>query len=319
VEKGKQKKPGRGKKDGRKAALRYPAVLRPDVDAEPLRTDHGTFDLDNPVLPDWVAAAAFGSGGYPYDEPLDGKAYEKDLRTLQIELVKLQKWTAGNGKRIAVAFEGRDAAGKDGAIAAIKENLNPRSARAVALPKPTDTERSQWYFQRYVKELPSAGEIVLFDRSWYNRGGVESVMGFCTPSEHRLFLRQAPDFEALLIEQGIVLIKYWLEIGREMQLQRFHERRHNPLRIWKLSAIDYAALTRWDAYTAARDDVLDATHTPTTPWVVVKSNDKKRARLAILRHLLGQFAYDGKEEEQIGQADRQILGLGPALLVGKPA
>jgi polyphosphate kinase 2 len=191
--------------------------------------------------------------------------------------------------------------------------MNPRTARIVALPKPTEVERGQWYFQRYVAEFPTKGEIVLFDRSWYNRAGVEPVMGFCTPAESERFLRDVPPFEKLLVDDGILLFKFWLNIGREMQLKRFHERRHNPLKIWKLSPIDYAALSKWDDYIAARDTMLKATNRPATPWTVLLANDKRRARLAILRHLLGAIDYRGKSAKVIGRNDAKIID-GPRLL-----
>ena len=184
----------------------------------------------------------------------------------------------------------------------------------MALPKPTEAERGQWYFQRYAAELPTAGEVVLFDRSWYNRAGVEPVMGFCTRDEHKTFLAQAPEFERMLIGQGIMLFKFWLNIGREMQLMRFHERRHNPLKIWKLSPIDYAAMTKWKEYQKARDELFAATHWPEIPWVTVRANDQKRARLNIIRHVLATIAYEGKDENVVRKPDPLILGLGPALL-----
>lgn len=287
-----------------------PAVLVPAVDARPLVLKEGSFDLDDPVLPDWVERDALKSGGYPYDDTMKDKLYEEELETLQVELVKLQRQVGETGLRIAILFEGRDAAGKGGAIFAMRQYMNPRSARIVALPKPTEAEAGQWYFQRYVAQLPNAGEIVLFDRSWYNRGGVEPVMGFCTPAQHETFLRQAPDFEKMLVEAGIVLFKFWLDIGRAMQLKQFHQRRHDPLKIWKLSPMDYAAMTKWDAYTAARDKMLAATHKKAAPWVFVRANDKKRARLAIIRHVLGMLDYGGKDKNAIGQADPLILSTG---------
>ena len=205
-------------------------------------------------------------------------------------------------------FEGRDAAGKGGTVMAIRENMNPRLVRDVALPKPTEVEEKQWYFQRYIATFPTAGEIVLFDRSWYNRAGVERIMGFCTESQYRTFLKQAPALEKMLVEDGIVLFKFYLDIGREMQLKRFHDRRHDPLKIWKLSPIDYAALRQWDAYSAARDAMLSATDSKATPWTIVLANDKKRAHLAVIRHMLGSLKYRGKDKNEVGSADRRIIG-----------
>jgi polyphosphate kinase 2 len=277
-------------------------------------TSHGTFDLEDPVLPQWIANRAFRSGGYPYDEPIKDNHYDATLERLQIELVKLQYHVADKGSRLVLLFEGHDTAGKGGAIAAICRCLNPRQVRAVALPKPTDRERGEWYFQRYVFHLPTRGEMVLFDRSWYNRAGVEPVMGFCTEQEHRAFLRQAPRFEKLLSDDGIMLIKYWLNVGRETQLKRFHERRHDPLKVWKLSPVDYAGMQKWTAYLTARDEMLAGTHTPPAPWTVVLANDQKRARLAIIRHVLGRIDYAGKDAGVVGRPDRLILGNGAKLL-----
>ena len=210
-------------------------------------------------------------------------------------------------------FEGRDAAGKGGSIFAMRQYMNPRTCRAVALPKPTERERGEWYFQRYVAELPTAGEMVLFDRSWYNRSGVEPVMGFCTAGERRVFLKQAPGFEKMLVDEGVVFFKFWIDIGREMQLKRFHDRRHDPLKIWKLSPIDMAAMTKWDVYTRARDATLKATHRSQTPWTIVHGNDKHRLRLAIIRHVLNAFDYPGKDRDVVGRPDPRILG-GPEML-----
>jgi polyphosphate kinase 2 len=309
-----RKKTDKAEKDDKAAKDRpIPDVLIPKVDAPPLVTRHGSFDLDDPVLPDWVARDALKSGGYPYDDTMKDKLYVEELETLQVELVKLQHDFGETGRRIVSLFEGRDAAGKGGAIFAIRQYLNPRSARIVALPKPTEMEAGQWYFQRYVAQLPTAGEIVLFDRSWYNRGGVEPVMGFCTEAQCRIFLRQAPAFEEMLVEAGIILFKFWLDIGRAMQLKQFHQRRHDPLKIWKLSPMDYAAMTKWDAYTAARDRMLAATHSKTAPWTFVRANDKKRARLAVIRHVLASVDYAGKDKKAIGRADPLILGTASAL------
>jgi polyphosphate kinase 2 len=290
-----------------------PKVIEPDEDAPVVITRHGRFDLEEPKLPDWVAKRALGSGGYPYDDEMKADAYDKELTMLQVELAKLQLSVNERGERIVALFEGRDAAGKGGTVMAIRENMNPRLVRDVALPKPTEVEDKQWYFQRYVAELPTGGEIALFDRSWYNRAGVEKIMGFCTESQLRTFLEQAPDLEKMLVEDGIVLFKFYLDIGREMQLKRFHERRHNPLKIWKLSPIDYAALSKWEEYSQARDVMLKATHTKETPWTVVRANDKKRAHLAVIRHILASVDYRGKDRHIIGKPDGRILG-GPQLI-----
>jgi polyphosphate kinase 2 len=303
-----KKKTGDPEKNEKPAKLRpVPDVLVPKVDSPPLVTKHGSFDLDDPVLPDWVERDALKSGGYPYDDTMKDKLYEEELEALQVELVKLQADSIATGRRAVIVLEGRDAAGKGGAIFAIRQYLNPRNARVVALPKPTEVEKGQWYFQRYVGHLPTAGEIVLLDRSWYNRGGVEPVMGFCTEAECRVFLRQAPAFEEMLVEAGIVLFKFWLDIGRAMQLKQFHQRRHAPLKIWKLSPMDYAAMTKWDAYTAARDRMLAATDTKAAPWTFVRANDKKRSRLAVIRHVLAALDYAGKDKKAVGKADPLIL------------
>ncbi|MEM9234793.1 MAG: polyphosphate kinase 2, partial [Pseudomonadota bacterium] len=225
---------------------------------------------------------------------------------LQVELVKVQSWRQETGARILTLFEGRDAAGKGGSIKRVRQYLNARSARIVALPKPSDRERSEWYFQRYVAHLPSAGEMVLFDRSWYNRAGVEPVMGFCTPDQHKQFLREVPSFEAALARDGIHLFKFWLAIGRETQMARFHSRAHDPLRVWKLSDMDIAALSRWEDYTRVRDLMLRTTHTSVAPWTVIRMNDKRRGRLNLIRTMLKALPYTGKDEEAIGKIDPLI-------------
>jgi polyphosphate kinase 2 len=216
---------------------------------------------------------------------------------------------------VVALFEGRDAAGKGGTIQAMTAYMNPRTAAHVALPKPTERERGQWYFQRYAEYLPASGEIMLFDRSWYNRAGVEPVMGFCTSKETEAFLMQAPAFERMLVDDGIVFFKFWLAIGREMQFKRFHERRHNPLKIWKLSPIDFAALERWDDYTRACDAMMEATDRSKTPWTVVLANDKRRARLAVIRAVLDGFGYPDKNKSLTARRDKRVIG-GPRLLAG---
>src|SRR5690606_9236884 len=214
------------------------------------------FDLDNPHLPKPIKRGAMGSGGYPYDDKLDRDIYEARMYQLQLQLVQLQAHLARTGERIMIVFEGRDAAGKGGTIKTYLENLNPRYNLIAALPKPNDRERTQWYFQRYVDWFPAAGETVLFDRSWYNRAGVEQVMGFCTPEQTEHFLAEAPKFEKRITKDGIHFFKFWLSIGQEMQLKRFHDRRHDPLKVWKLSPVDIEALHQWDAYTDARNAML---------------------------------------------------------------
>jgi len=272
------------------------------------------FDIDDPELPAWIEEHSLGSGDYPYDDKMDKEKYEKQLEKLQIELVKVQFWLKATGKRLMALFEGRDAAGKGGTIFSVHAYLNPRSARVVALSKPTETEAGQWYFQRYIEHFPTSGEIVLFDRSWYNRAGVEPVMGFCTPKQYEDFLKAVPRFEDTIHDEGIIFFKFWLDIGREMQLKRFHDRRHDPLKIWKLSPMDIAALNKWDDYTQKRDAMLEATHKKETPWAIVRSNDKRRARLNVIRHVLMSLDYDGKDTDAIGKIDDKILGFGPKFL-----
>ena len=238
--------------------------------------------------------------GYPYDTKLSRKAYEKEKRALQIELLKLQLWAKSTGQKILIIFEGRDAAGKGGSIKRFTEHLNPRGARVVALEKPTDIEQTQWYFQRYIKHLPSGGEIVLMDRSWYNRAGVERVMGYCTQAQYFEFMREVPDLERMLVNSGIHIIKFWFSVTREEQLARFTSRRTDPVRQWKLSPTDLASLDKWDDYTAAKEAMFFYTHTGDAPWTVIKSNDKKRARLEAMRYVLSQFDYPSKDEGVVG-------------------
>lgn len=284
---------------------------------KPVPLDFGgerrVFDIENPVLPDWVDAEALGSGGYPYKKKLDDQEYAKTLEELQEELVKVQFWQQDTGARVICLFEGRDAAGKGGAIQALMSYMNPRNARVVALTKPTETEKGQWYFQRYISTFPTRGEFVNFDRSWYNRAGVEPVMGFCTPEEYEHFLESTPRLEKLITGDGIHFFKFYIDIGREMQLKRFHDRRHSKLKCWKLSPMDIAALTKWDDYTEKRDRMLKETHTDHAPWTVVRGNDKRRARLNIIRSVLGALDYKGKDKKAIGEIDDRILG-GPKIL-----
>jgi polyphosphate kinase 2 len=225
--------------------------------------------------------------------------YEQELRELQVELVRLQRWVQSNGERIAILVEGRDAAGKGGTIRRFTEHLNPRAMRVVALPKPSDEERGQWYFQRYIRQLPNKGEIVFFDRSWYNRAVVEPVMGFCNKKEHQRFLQQVPEFEHMLYEDGVTIIKFWFSISKEEQAQRFEARRQNPLKQWKLSPVDEKAQELWDSYTRYKEEMFSKTHTTFSPWIIVKANDKQAARLESLRHVLNLLPYKGKEEASI--------------------
>jgi polyphosphate kinase 2 len=249
---------------------------------------------------------------YPYKTEMDTKTYEKEMEALQIELVKMQAWAKQEGHRIAILFEGRDAAGKGGTIKRFRMNLNPRGARVVALSKPSDREATQWYFQRYIDHLPAAGEIVFFDRSWYNRGVVEHVFEFCTNTEREHFFKQVPDFEKMLVDEGIHLFKFWLNVGRAEQLRRFLKRESDPLKQWKLSWIDVEGLKRWDAYSAAISETLTRSHNAAAPWTVIRADDKKRARLAAIRHVLSHLDYGRKDREALGTADPQILG-GPEI------
>ncbi|WP_264771387.1 polyphosphate kinase 2 [Defluviimonas salinarum] len=255
------------------------------------------------------------SGTYPYDREMKGKDYARQMEALQVELVKMLHDLRNTGKRLCVLFEGRDAAGKGGTIERMRENLNPRSAYIVALPKPTEREASQWYFQRYVDRLPAAGEIALFDRSWYNRGVVEHVFGFCTPESRKLFFRQLPEYEQMLVDEGIVLVKLWLNVGRAEQLRRFLKREKDPLKQWKLSWIDVEGLKKWDAYTAAIRETLDRSHTKHAPWTVIRADDKARARIAAIQTVLNQLDYAGRDRKAIGKVDTKICG-GPGILDG---
>jgi len=248
------------------------------------------------------------TGGYPYKNLLSRKNYEKQKYRQQVELLKLQAWVKETGQRVVVLFEGRDAAGKGGTIKRFMENLNPRGARVVALEKPTEAERGQWYFQRYVNSLPTAGEIVLFDRSWYNRAGVERVMGFCTQAEYLEFMRQCPEFERMLVKSGIHLIKFWFSVSREEQRRRFKEREVHPLKQWKLSPIDMASLDKWADYTKAKEAMFFYTDTADAPWTVIKSDCKKRARLNAMRYLLHSLPYAKKDLDRVGPLDPLIVG-----------
>jgi polyphosphate kinase len=259
-------------------------------------------DLEQELAADWR------NGGYPYQYLLSRKSYEHQKYRLQVELLKLQRWVRDTGQKVIVLFEGRDAAGKGGTIKRFMEHLNPRGARVVALNKPTEEERGQWYFQRYVQHLPTSGEIVLFDRSWYNRAGVERVMGFCSDAEYAEFMRQAPVFEQNLVQSGIHLVKFWFSVSRDEQRRRFSERKSHPLKQWKLSPIDAASLDKWDAYTKAKEAMFFHTDTADAPWTVIKSDDKKRARLNALRFMLHSFPYSEKDVERIGVVDPLLVG-----------
>lgn len=252
---------------------------------------------------------------YPYPKRMKRDAYEAEIEALQVELVRLQAWARDKGERIVVVFEGRDAAGKGGTISRFRENLNPRGARVVALSKPTEAEASQWYFQRYIDHMPSAGEIVLFDRSWYNRGVVENVFGFCTPAQREKWFSQVNAFEKLLVGDGIKLFKIWLNVGQATQLKRFLDRERDPLKQWKLSWIDVEGLSKWDAYTAAIGETLERSHSDVAPWTIVKSDDKRRARLNTIRSVLSALDYTGRNNNGLGAVDPLVAG-GPDLWNG---
>ena len=275
------------------------------------------FDIEDPVLPDWVKDNEIGAGGYPYSGKMKQKEYEPVLETLQVELTKLQSWLQATGERVMIVLEGRDAAGKGGTIFVLRQYLNPRTARNVALPKPTETERGQWYFQRYVAQFPTSGEFVTFDRSWYNRAGVEPVMGFCTPEQHRRFLDDVPQFELSIVKEGIRFFKFWLDISQETQLGRFHDRRHSPLTNWKFSPIDIAGIGKWDDYSEKRDLMFERTHTAYAPWTSVRANDKRRARLAVMRRVLLSIPYEGRDKTAIGAEDTQIISQAPEFLAAR--
>ncbi|MFM2421907.1 MAG: hypothetical protein RL291_437 [Pseudomonadota bacterium] len=299
----------KGKKP-RTEALR----VKPDKEATPMAAkpvEPVPFNLDDPNLPKWIDEAALTAGGYPYEEKLDRKQYEEELERLQIELRKLQSHLEATKGRLVAVFEGRDAAGKGSAIKRVMQHLNPRAARVVALSKPSETERGQWYFQRYVVHLPASGNMVLFDRSWYNRAGVERVMGFASADQVADFLREAPQFEGLMVRDNVHLFKFYLEIGRETQWKRFHRRRHDPLKVWKITDIDRTAIGKWDDYTSAKAEMFRYTHTPTSPWTVIKANDKRRTRLEVIRAMLFAIDYAGKDKSAVGAPDPQIVGSGP--------
>ncbi|MCF6272215.1 MAG: polyphosphate kinase 2 [Rhodobacteraceae bacterium] len=250
----------------------------------------------------------FEQGQYPYAEKIKTADYEKQKALLQVELLKVQKWVENTGAKVVLLFEGRDAAGKGGTIKRFTEHLNPRAARVVALNKPTDRERGQWYYQRYIEHLPSKGEMVLFDRSWYNRAGVERVMDFCTPQEYLEFMRETPDLERMFTRSGIYLFKYWFSVTKEEQRRRFESRETDPLKQWKLSPIDRASLNKWEEYTEAKEAMFFYTDTADAPWTIIKSNDKKRARLNTMRHFLSQIPYPDRDKENAPDPDPLIVG-----------
>jgi len=258
--------------------------------------------------PDDELAKDWRVGGYPYKNLMTRRNYERQKYRLQVELLKLQAWVKETGQKVVILFEGRDAAGKGGTIKRFMEHLNPRGARVVALEKPSDLERGQWYFQRYVQHLPTNGEIVLFDRSWYNRAGVERVMGFCSDADYAEFVRQAPEFERMLARNGTHLIKFWFSVSRDEQRRRFGERKVHPLKQWKLSPIDLASLDKWDDYTKAKEAMFFHTDTADAPWTVIKSNCKKRARLNAMRYVLHKLPYNNKDTSRIGNLDPLIVG-----------
>lgn len=269
--------------------------------ADPGREER-QINKDGELSPTWR------EGGYPYKNLLSRKSYEKQKYRLQVELLKLQAWVKSTKQKVVILFEGRDAAGKGGAIKRFMEHLNPRGARVVALEKPSEVERGQWYFQRYVQHLPTAGEIVLFDRSWYNRAGVERVMGFCTDEEYREFMRQCPEFERNLARSGMHLIKFWFSVSKSEQRRRFEERKAHPLKQWKLSPVDMASLDKWGSYTKAKEAMFFHTDTADSPWTVIKSDCKKRARLNAMRYVLHRLAYDNKDSKSIGPIDALLVG-----------
>ncbi|KAA3624733.1 MAG: polyphosphate kinase 2 [Proteobacteria bacterium] len=287
------------------AAVGEVEVAQP-VDGEPPQAEPLSGERHDPL----AIRRAFETGEYPYLTKMRRAQYEKNKARLQVELLKVQRWVKDTGQRIVVLFEGRDAAGKGGTIKRFMEHLNPRGAQVVALEKPTEEERTQWYFQRYVTHLPAAGEIVFFDRSWYNRAGVERVMGFCSPNDYLEFMRQCPDLERMLVRSGIWLFKYWFSVTREEQRRRFESRSEDPLKQWKLSPIDRASLDKWDDYTEAKEAMFFYTDTADAPWIIVKSDDKKRARLNCMQHFLTTLPYEGKNTRLVKGPDPLIVGYG---------
>ena len=294
------------------------AVAAPEA-AAPRPEGHGegiTGPQHYPSISPDAIRDAFESGRYPYARPMGRAAYEAEKARLQAELLKVQIWAQETGQKFVILMEGRDAAGKGGTIKRFMEHLNPRYARVVALTKPSDKEKGEWFFQRYIQHLPTTGEIVFFDRSWYNRAGVERVMGFCTPSEYLEFMREVPELERMLVRSGIRLYKYWFSVTRDEQLRRFKARETDPLKMWKLSPIDKASLDKWDDYTEAKEAMFFYTDTADAPWAIVKSNDKKRARLNCMRHFLSTIDYPGKDWDVIGTVDPLIVGRAAQVIAG---
>jgi polyphosphate kinase 2 len=298
--------PGSGPKLAKALTAMFEGASPDDVaalkDALLQKEDAAASHPDDELSPDWRL------GGYPYRHLMSRKSYEKQKYHLQVELLKLQAWVKETGQKVVILFEGRDAAGKGGTIKRCMEHLNPRGAHVVALEKPSESERGQWYFQRYVQHLPTAGEIALFDRSWYNRAGVERVMGFCTDTEYNEFMRQTPEFERTLARSGVHIIKFWFSVSRKEQRRRFKERETHPLKQWKLSPIDLASLDKWDEYTKAKEAMFFYTDTADAPWTVIKSDCKKRARLNALRYILHKLPYTNKDVHQIGTLDPLLVG-----------
>ena len=287
------KKKGHGDKDSQKKSKKAIFDELDTIQGSQATDDKKQYTADSP---------------YPYDKSMNTKEYEKTLRKLQLELLKLQQWVKEDEQKIVILFEGRDAAGKGGTIKRFTEHLNPRGARVVALPKPNETEKGQWYFQRYITQLPTNGEIVFFDRSWYNRAGVEPVMGFCTPKEYLRFMRQAPNVERGLIDSGIHVVKLWFDVSQEEQKKRIESRKKDPFKHWKLSPMDFESMARWDDYTRARDSMFFYTNTRENPWHVVRSDDKKRARLAAIRTVLSLIDYPEKDEDLVKDINPKIAG-----------
>jgi polyphosphate kinase 2 len=292
-------------------SAQQPAIQQTAETAETSETSETSSTSDNGMaqgeLDRMDVIRRFENGMYPYADRIGRVRYEREKARLQVELLKVQRWVKESGKKIVILFEGRDAAGKGGAIKRFMEHLNPRGARVVALEKPTVAEQTQWYFQRYVNHLPSAGEIVLFDRSWYNRAGVERVMGFCEPAAYLEFMRQCPEIERMLVRSGVLLFKYWFSVTQEEQRLRFESRKSDPLKQWKLSPIDQASIDKWGDYTEAKEAMFFYTDTADAPWTIVKSDDKKRARLNCMRHFLSSLPYDGKDHKTVGKPDPFIV------------
>jgi polyphosphate kinase 2 len=278
------------------------ALMKRLLSTQRKRLEEIAGEADQALADDWRR------GGYPYRNLLSRKSYENQKYRLQVELLKFQSWVKETGQKVVILFEGRDAAGKGGTIKRFMEHLNPRGARVVALEKPTELERGQWYFQRYVQHLPTAGEIVLFDRSWDNRAGVERVMGFCTQGEYLEFMRQAPEFERNLVHSGVHLVKFWFSVSRKEQARRFRERERHPLKQWKLSPVDMASLDKWEDYTKAKEAMFFYTDTADAPWTVIKSDCKKRARVNAMRYVLHRFNYTKKDLDRIGPVDPLLVG-----------